>query len=417
MNGLPSSAFPIRDPRTWVFVALVVEVVGLLFSIALSSLAFGVALLITGICVVRERPWTALHTGLEWPFLIFIFSVFVSVVFAIFPWDALIDSRQVLLISNVYMLHLALRDPRRIRWFLLLLGMAMGLQSAVDVTVFLLGSSHRLGVFQHYMTAAGIKMLLIVFLLPVAIRKGGTRLEKGILLPAVGVTMISLVLTQTRGSWIAVVAGLVLIFALEYRKMLVILVPAMILVYVGLPAQYKERVVNMVAISSSDTTSATIGSNRSRLRMWETGWWIFRDYPVVGIGNGRMHDVYLWYRTPIYEAEGCHLHNSYVQVLVTRGVLGFAAMVVLFVAMGRLFYRSWKQTSAMGFSSIGLGAMAALFGFLINAMVEYNFGDHEILVLLWTITGLAGISLKVESARRSHITQNATFPSTVESPM
>jgi O-antigen ligase len=52
-----------------------------------------------------------------------------------------------------------------------------------------------------------------------------------------------------------------------------------------------------------------------------------------------------------------HLHDSPLQILVERGVLGLAAWLWLF------------------------GAFAAIAGFLVAGLFEHNFGDTEVLLV------------------------------------
>jgi hypothetical protein len=45
--------------------------------------------------------------------------------------------------------------------------------------------------------------------------------------------------------------------------------------------------------------------------------------------------------------------------------------------------------------SLSLGALASYAGFHIMGLFEWNFGDHEIAVLLWLTVGLSLASAKI----------------------
>jgi O-antigen ligase len=149
---------------------------------------------------------------------------------------------------------------------------------------------------------------------------------------------------------------------------------------------------------SSGDTEAVVGSNRSRIRMIETGWRMFRDYPVCGTGDGEMHAMYREYVPDAIKDEGGHLHNTYVHVLATHGAIGFSAMLALFFGMARMFWSTWKRNKLRDAGIVALGAMAAFAGFLVNGFAEYNFGDHEIVLILWLITGLVSASAETAKA-------------------
>ena len=77
-------------------------------------------------------------------------------------------------------------------------------------------------------------------------------------------------------------------------------------------------------------------------------------------------------------------------LLVTIGVFGFAIVMLIFGQTLRAVYSIFR-----GFGSdplvapISLGALGVLCGFLVNGFFEWNFGSHQIMVLVWSSIGLA----------------------------
>jgi O-antigen ligase len=123
--------------------------------------------------------------------------------------------------------------------------------------------------------------------------------------------------------------------------------------------------------------------------MWTTGWRMFLDYPIVGTGDIDLKELYLQYTIPIDPDEGGHLHNNFVQLLVTLGIVGFMAVVAIFVRMVLYELSVFRQVRERPIAeSIALGAIAIFIGFQINGLFEWNFGDQEIVVLLWFSLGL-----------------------------
>jgi O-antigen ligase len=85
-----------------------------------------------------------------------------------------------------------------------------------------------------------------------------------------------------------------------------------------------------------------------------------------------------------------HLHNSPMQILVERGVIGFAAWLWIFVAF---FLRATGvlrglPASAAGDRALVLGSLAACVAFLAGGLFEYNFGDTEVLLMAVTLMAL-----------------------------
>jgi hypothetical protein len=74
-----------------------------------------------------------------------------------------------------------------------------------------------------------------------------------------------------------------------------------------------------------------------------------------------------------------HLHNTPVQILVERGLLGLTAWLWIWGAfyrrVGRLLRR--LPVSLGRERALVAGSLAAVTGFLVHGLSEYNFGDSE----------------------------------------
>jgi len=117
---------------------------------------------------------------------------------------------------------------------------------------------------------------------------------------------------------------------------------------------------------------------------------MFLDRPVFGWGDIGLRNYYVTYVTPLTDGEGGHLHNNFMESLVTLGVPGFLAVLFLFWKIGELMFRTAleKRHGAFG-RALGTGLLASYAGFHVLGLFEYNFGDHEVMVLIWFMTGLA----------------------------
>lgn len=130
-------------------------------------------------------------------------------------------------------------------------------------------------------------------------------------------------------------------------------------------------------------------TNIQRLDQWKTGLRIFKDYPIFGVGDIDLKQIYLKYKAP-YEREAFgHLHNNYVHLLVILGIFGFIVVLILFYKVAKINIVGYIKTKNIPFvSSVTLGAAGAFIGFLFSGLAEWNFGDHEIITFVWFLTGL-----------------------------
>jgi O-antigen ligase len=127
---------------------------------------------------------------------------------------------------------------------------------------------------------------------------------------------------------------------------------------------------------------------RDRLYIWDAGWRMLRDAPLLGLGPGGVKLQYPAYRHPDARVKRTgHLHNNAVQVAAERGVLGLAAWlsiwIAFFVRAGRI-YASLPRARTVSRALVA-GSLAAVAGFLVAGVFEYNFGDSEVIALVWVV--------------------------------
>ncbi len=130
-------------------------------------------------------------------------------------------------------------------------------------------------------------------------------------------------------------------------------------------------------------------SNFSRLAMWSTGIKIFKDYPLFGVGDISVEKIYREYKETYYKEVQGHMHNNYIHFLVILGGFGFAAVMFLLIKILLLNIKVIRTVADEKFtSSYALGALGCFISFLVAGLTEWNFGDHEIITMVWFITGL-----------------------------
>lgn len=130
-------------------------------------------------------------------------------------------------------------------------------------------------------------------------------------------------------------------------------------------------------------------SNTVRISLWTAGWKIFKDNPVFGVGDIDLAHLYIKYKSKYDKEIQGHLHNNYVHLLAILGTFGFLAVMFL---LGKIFFvniKIYNEIKDIPFaSSFALGAAGSFVSFLVAGLTEWNFGDHEIITMIWFITGL-----------------------------
>ncbi|HTX18648.1 MAG TPA: O-antigen ligase family protein [Bacteroidota bacterium] len=367
---------------TILLVLLVIQVTVISVSVAGASIAFGLSLGLLAYWCLRERSWPFAKSPYDYYFLAYAAVELLTAATAIYPAEAFVNAKRLFLIANVYMVVLALSTRERVLNTLLLLFGTVGLLSIVEISYYFLAHEGRLSVFQHYMTTGGIKMIVCLLALPFLIHKETPSVfRRWVALLSVP-TLVALILTNTRSSWVGFVAAVSVLSYLKNRMLFLGLVGFVVLFFLFAPASQVNRAKSI--IDPNDVT------NHTRLVMWSTGLKIFADHPILGIGDSDVHKVYVQYKSPDDQEPGGHLHNVFVMLLVTLGSVGFTVVCSLFVKILVTEHGVFRALSGDWLAgSTALGALAAFIGFLVNGFFEWNFGDHEIMVLIWFSVGLA----------------------------
>lgn len=357
-------------------------------SIAAMNIAYGAAAMLWVAQMAYRREHAFPRTPFDYYFLAFIAAEAVATLFAYNKQQSLLYMyRRVTLLPVLYLVVANIRSPRLLRLLFgtLLTSMLFvalwGLRSIVvhfgDFILF----QRRLQDFQMYMTAGGMMMIGMLLLLPFTVHPKTPQKVRWLALASLVPIGINLLFTFTRSSWLGFCTGAVVIGTIRAKKLFAPLVIVVVAVVMLASPEMRERM--------SSTFNPYHYNNISRLQMWSTGVKIFIDNPLVGVGDIGIEQVWPRYAPPDWKPAG-HLHNNLIMWAVTLGGIGLIVLTALFVKIWIVVRRIEKRLHDEWFGgSVALGALAVLAGFHVNGLFEWNFGDAEIIILVWTITGFA----------------------------
>jgi O-antigen ligase len=124
---------------------------------------------------------------------------------------------------------------------------------------------------------------------------------------------------------------------------------------------------------------------------------------VLGVGPGGVKREYEAYALPeAIKKRTSHVHSTPLQILVERGVLGLTAWLWIwaaFIAKGIGLLRRLPADAARG-RALVVGSLAAIVGFLVAGLSEYNFGDSEVVLVAWALMALPWVADAKEPATR-----------------
>jgi len=204
----------------------------------------------------------------------------------------------------------------------------------------------------------------------------------------------ALVMTETRASLLALGASCISMAALRglgKRGLLVLTIAVTLVLGVGITSILRGRGVGVLDLNDQSTTW--------RLTVWQEGLGLLARHPLVGIGPdaaNKMWQEWGLFRRGDQQLPPGHWHSTPLQIAVDRGIPAafawLAFMWIFFVTIGRhirsLMYREgtegdWRETATV------LGAWGGVIGFTLSSTVHYNWGDSEVVMIVWALMGIA----------------------------
>jgi len=303
--------------------------------------------------------------------------------------------RRLFLIPIIYIIlnHATSRSVLQTMLYATILSaLGVALWSSIDLVIHLaeyLRFERRLGEFQIYMTAGGIMMIAALLILPFVLHKGTPRQFRWIAAMMLIPIGTNLLFTFTRSSWLGFLVGAVVIGIRRYRAVVLPLLAAVLVLVSVVSPEMRERMTS--------TFDPTHSNNLTRMHMWKVGLGMAADHPISGIGDIGTEQVWAPYAEPGWTPEG-HLHNNLLMWLVTLGWPGLIVLVGLFVLLWIRISRLEASLKEDWFSgSLTLGALGVMAGFHVNGLFEWNFGDSEIIMLIWAVVGMSLAAGKVRT--------------------
>ena len=354
------------------------------FTIAGTQTALGLTLLCWIVLVAWKRlyipPWSSLYP----PILLFIAISLVSAAISGYPLQGVMNLKNYLLMSAIPLVAAAGRE-RRLREALYLSLLVSAAASGLYGTfVFLLGRGEgtlgrTAGSFSNAMTFGGVMMLLSSLFISMGLSGGGSRRIRIPALIAGVSTVVALFFSFTRSSWLGMICAIALILLLQRKRLLPLYLMLLLLLFLLMPAPYRGRVRSI--------WDPSYRTNVHRLQMMKGGWRIFADNWLIGVGPIDLTELY-----DERKPEGTvhlfgHLHNNFLNIAVTLGVLGLAAFLYLWYAVFRMMVTTLTSGIPPPERAWVAGSIGALAGFLVNGLFEWNFADAEVITLVYIIIG------------------------------
>ena len=206
-------------------------------------------------------------------------------------------------------------------------------------------------------------------------------LKKFMFLGMSGVMLLCLLLTGSRGGWLAFVISMIVFGILKDRRILLLGFAFGLVSINFLPDSIITRIASIANFSES--------SNSYRIFLWGASFEIVKDFWMSGVGIGV--DAFQKIYTSFYIREGVfafHTHNLYLQILIESGIFGFITFLgIIFMSFRHGLITLINSTDELT-KTVLAALIAGLTGFLFHGITENSFYNFKILYLFWFMLGL-----------------------------
>ena len=246
----------------------------------------------------------------------------------------------------------------------------------------------------------------LVAVIPLAVASfiNENKMLKKILLALNVILLITcLILTQTRGSWIAFagsILALIILAGITYwndsgKRIMLKKFYAVTAIIIIIVSGYIISVNNTYTRKFKTIFNPKIASVYERLFKWRTAQEMITDHPVLGVGIGAIKVNYALYqieakqkmRIILRGTSESQVHNEYIQILAEAGVIGLAAFLSIIIVF---FINAFRQLREKNPDSkwINIGIIAGVAGILIDSGANFPLHIIPTGFLFWLYLGM-----------------------------
>jgi len=228
--------------------------------------------------------------------------------------------------------------------------------------------------------------------------------QRLVLILGFGVQVAGLILTYSRAAWVGLALAMLLltILLIAKRLSLRILLPGIglsviiaLVAWVSLgesltPTQTRTDIIayRLGTLLQPFQTQEMAG----RLNVWQRSLTVLSTQPLLGAGRDTLPDRDLnWWGAQASS------HNLFINVAFSRGVIAFAAFMVLLIGLGVSGARVYRAGRDWAGSLLGAGLLAGLAAFVVAGLFASLVAYADTGALFWLLAGVVVMARRLIS--------------------
>ncbi len=237
----------------------------------------------------------------------------------------------------------------------------------------------------HHPVYFGDFSMLMAFLAIGMLRLAPSNIYKWIIVAAFCMGVLASILSGTRTAWAAAPVMLSVLIWQHWRvfssrrKLAIVMVILLLpLTLYSLPSTNMANRINeaMQDVDRYENNVTVATSLGQRFEMWRVSWQLIKAHPWLGIGTGNFQKetgkmIDAGELTEAVRPFG-NPHNEFINTMVTRGIIGLATLLAIFIVPLRIFARKWKWTNVREAALAGSGVVVVA-GFVVFSLTASPF--------------------------------------------
>lgn len=202
----------------------------------------------------------------------------------------------------------------------------------------------------------------------------------------------ALILTYSRGCWIAIMVAAAIYITFVCGKLWGLALLALPIVPFVLPETIIERFASVGNMSDSSTSY--------RVYIWMGTLLMMKDFWISGIGMGEeaFTRVYPFYSYSAVVAP--HSHNMFLQVWVETGIGGILNFLLILFLWFKQLCKGHTVTNDKTLKTLMVSIGAAVAAFMVQGMFDNCFYNYRVFMLFWFVLslGVAAVNIAKEES-------------------
>jgi len=260
------------------------------------------------------------------------------------------------------------------------------------------------------------------------------KIEKILLLIGVLAMVGALLVTLTRGPYLAI--GISLIFMIgvfifsggkryiqKNKKLpiliLIVIIVAVFIVVIPTPLNKSGTIISNIKERTSIARLSTDFAFDRRIATWKFTGLMIKDRPLLGAGIGTFKYNTLRYQAKFFnQGENRSLyphgvaakaHNEYLQLWAELGVIGLGMFLWLIISYFNYGFKTLRKINNNYRQGIIIGLMGSIVAFLVDAIFWFPMHQPANIVLFWLILGLTFSELRETPSIYKYYTFNSIY--------